>query len=150
MTNDEDSGVSLRKTLHMDFMEKFKLLKIPTHKDERGNLSAIELKDYIDWVPKRVYYVTDVTLDRGGHAVRGEKKIYVCMQGAMTARIHDGKNWSEIPLKGPDDAIVMNEMCFREFKNFSPGAVLMAISNMNYEKDKYIYDFDEFVRESSS
>ena len=130
-------------------MEKFVRVKIPTHGDDRGKLSAIELKDYIDWTPKRVYYVTDVVKDRGGHAVRGEKKIYVCMQGTMTARIHDGKKWHEFQIQGPDDAIVMSEMCWREFGNFSPGAVLMAISNMNYEKDKYIYDFEVFLKEAA-
>ncbi len=128
--------------------DKFKLIKIPTHTDPRGNLSAIELHEYVNWVPKRVYYVTNVTQDRGGHAVRGEKKIYVCVQGTMTARIHDGKEWHEFGLFGPDDAIIMNEMCWREFKNFSPGAVLMAVSNMNYEKDKYIYDFEVFLGEA--
>ena len=89
--------------------------------------------------------MTGVTLDRGGHAVRGEKKIYICMQGTMTARIHDGEKWHEMALKGPDDAILMNETCWREFKDFSPGAVLCAISNMNYERDKYIYVFKEFL-----
>lgn len=130
--------------------EKFKLVKIPTHVDPRGSLSAVEIKDYVDWPVKRVYYVTGVTLDRGGHAVRGEKKIYVCMQGTMTARIHDGKEWHEIPLQGPEDAIVMNGMCWREFKDFSPGAVLCAISNMNYEKEKYIYDFEVFLGEAEN
>lgn len=129
--------------------EKFHQVKIPTHADARGSLSAVELKDYIDWDPKRVYYVTGVTLDRGGHAVRGEMKIYVAMQGTMTARIHDGKTWHEFEMKGPEDAIVMDGMCWREFKNFSPGAVLCAISNMNYEKDKYIYDFDVFLGEAA-
>ena len=126
---------------------KFKLIKIPTHTDPRGSLSAVELKDYVDWPVKRVYYVTGVTQDRGGHAVRGEKKIYMCVQGSMTARIHDGQQWHEMELKGPDDAILMTDMCWREFKNFSPGAVLCAISNMNYEKDKYIYDFEVFLGE---
>ena len=130
-------------------MEKFKRIKIPTHADPRGKLSAIELKDYVDWVPRRVYYVTDVMQDRGGHAVRGEMKIYVAMQGKMAARIHDGKKWHEFELNGPDDAVQMDEMCWREFKDFSPGAVLMAISNMNYEKDKYIYDFDNFLKEAN-
>ncbi len=130
-------------------MDKFRRVKIPTHSDPRGKLSAVELKDYIDWIPKRVYYVTGVTLDRGGHAVRGEKKIYVAMEGTMTARIHDGKKWHEFEMNGPEDAIVMDGMCWREFKNFSKGAVLTAISNMNYEKDKYIYDFELFLQEAA-
>lgn len=128
--------------------DKYKLVKIPTHADARGKLSVIELKDYLDFEPKRVYYLTDASSDRGGHAVRGEKKLYVCVHGTITARIHDGKQWHEIKLSGPDDAIIMNQMCWRDFKDFSPDAVLMAISNMNYAQDKYIYDFEVFLKEA--
>lgn len=127
---------------------KIEKIKIPTHTDERGRLSVVELKDYVDWETKRVYYVTGVEGSRGGHAVRGEKKIYICMNGSVLARIHDGKEWHEFELNGPDDALLMNEMCWREFKNFSSGTVLTAISNMNYEKDKYIWNLDEFIAEA--
>lgn len=129
-------------------MLKLELLKIPTFADPRGKLSAIELKDYIDWPVKRVYYVTDTVQDRGGHAVFGEKKIYVCMQGTMKACFHDGSKWQEFELKGPENAILMEGFFWREFKNFSPGSVLMAISNMNYEKDKYVFDFEKFLQEA--
>lgn len=128
-------------------MEKIKRITIPTHEDERGNLSVIELKDFIDWPVKRIYYVTDTKKDRGGHAVKGEKKIYVCMQGTMKARIHDGTEWHEFDLQGPGDALLMTGMCWREFTDFSEGSVLMAISSMNYEPDKYIYDLEEFLGE---
>lgn len=127
---------------------KFEKIQLKTHKDERGKLTAIELKDYVDWPVKRVYYVTDVTLPRGGHAVRGEKKMYACMQGSVLARLHDGRTWHEFEMCGPSDAILMNDTCYREFKNFAPGTVLMAISNMNYTPDAYIYDLDQFIKEA--
>lgn len=124
-----------------------KKIQIPTYTDERGRLSVVELKDYVDWETKRVYYVTGVAGKRGGHAVRGEKKIYIVMAGSVTARIHDGLKWHEFELNGPDDALLMSGMCWREFINFSSDAVMTAISNMNYEKDKYIWDLDEFIAE---
>ncbi len=122
-----------------------KAIKIPTHYDERGPLSVIEIKDFVDWDVKRIYYVTSVKADRGGHTVFGERKIYVCVNGSCTARLHDGEKWHEFHMKGPDDAILMDGLCWREFKDFSPDGVLMAVSNMNYEPDKYSYDFDEFL-----
>ncbi len=125
--------------------ESIELIKIPTHVDARGNLSFIEVKDYVNWKPKRIYYVTDVKGVRGGHAVIGEKKIYVCAQGQVKAKIHDGKKWHEFNLKGPSDALLMSAMCWREFSSFSANTVLIAISNMNYEKEKYIYDFEKFL-----
>lgn len=129
-------------------MEKLKLLKFKSFKDERGVLTAIEMKDYIDWPVKRVYYLTDVVKARGGHAVRHEKKIYICQKGTVKARLHDGELWHEFELHGPDDAILMNGMCFRDFYDFSPDAVLMAISSVNYVPTDYIYDLEEFIKEA--
>lgn len=131
----------------MRIMEKVRKIKLRSFKDERGVLTAIELKDYVEWEVKRVYYVTDVTQARGGHAVRGEKKMYVCQKGTVKARFHDGEEWREFSLSGPDDALIMSEMCFREFYDFSADAVLMAISSVNYAAEDYIYELEEFVKE---
>lgn len=125
-------------------------ITLPTHADPRGSLTAIELKDYIDWPVARVYYVTDTVLPRGGHAVRGEKKIYVVMSGSCRGRFHDGKEWTEFELKGPSDAVKMEGLYYREFVDFAPGTVLMAISSVNYDKSLYIYDFEEFKKEANS
>lgn len=130
-------------------MEKLKQIKLESFKDERGVLTPIELKDYVDWPVKRIYYLTDVTQPRGGHAVRGEKKMYICQKGHIKARLHDGEKWNEFELDGPGDAILMNEMCFRDFYHFSPDAVLLAVSSVNYVPDDYIYDLDQFVKESA-
>ncbi len=122
-------------------------LTLPTHADPRGSLTALELRDYIDWPVARVYYVTDTLLPRGGHAVRGEKKIYVIMQGSCTGRFHDGSDWIEFELCGPSDAVKMEGLYYREFVDFAPGTVLMAISSVNYDKSLYICDFEEFLTE---
>ena len=105
-------------------------IKIPTFTDERGDLSVLEFHHFVEWDAKRIYYVTGTKKDRGGHAVREEKKIYICAQGTMTAKIHDGKEWHEFAMHGPNEAVVMNDMCWREFKDFSEGAVLIVASNM--------------------
>ncbi len=129
-------------------MEKLKKIKLESFADNRGVLTPIEIKDYVDWPVKRVYFLTDVTEARGGHAVRGEKKMYVCQKGRVRARLHDGEQWHEFALEGPNDAILMNDMCFRDFYEFSPDAVLMAISSVNYVPSDYIYDLEEFKKEA--
>jgi len=127
-------------------MSVIKKTKIPTFADERGKLSVVEFHHFVDWEPKRLYYVTDVSKERGGHAVKGEKKIYICVQGTISGRIHDGKEWEEFEMHGPEDAIIVNDICYREFKHFSKGAVLLSVSNMPYQKENYINDFDEFLQ----
>lgn len=123
-------------------------LTLPTHHDDRGDLTVLELSDYVDWPVKRIYYVTNTVLPRGGHAVRGEKKLYIVMQGSCTGRFHDGSDWTEIKLAGPGDMVRMNTMCFREFVDFAPHTVLMAVSSVSYDRSLYIFDFDAFVREA--
>jgi len=126
-------------------MNALQKIVIPTHTDDRGPLSVIEIKDYVDWKPERVYYLTDVKKNRAGHAVKNEKKIYVCQKGSFTARFHDGNDWVEFNLSGPGDAVIMNEVCYRDFINFSEDAVLLAISSVNYVPEDYIFDLDEFL-----
>lgn len=128
----------------------FEKIKLPSFKDDRGVLVPIEIKDYVDWPVARVYYVLDVALPRGGHAVRHEKKLYICQKGSCKARFHDGNEWSEMEMNGPDDAIIMDTMCFREFVDFSEDAVLLAISSVNYVPEDYIYDLEEFIKEVKS
>lgn len=125
--------------------ETLKRLNLPLHHDERGDLAVIELSDYVDWEVKRIYYVTNVTAPRGGHAVKGEKKIYVCMKGQVKARFHDGQSWTEFAVSGPNQAILMNENYYREFVDFSDDAVLMAISSVKYNPADYIYDLQEYI-----
>ncbi len=126
-------------------MEKLRKLKLPTFEDERGPLTVIELKDFVDFEIKRIYFVTDVKAARGGHAVKHEQKMYVCQHGSCKARFHDGNDWTEFDMQGPSDAILMNEMCFREFYDFSEDAVLMGVSSVNYVAEDYIYDLEEFI-----
>jgi len=128
-----------------DFGEKLSLLKLNTFLDDRGGLGVLELKDYVDWDAKRIYYVFDVVKARGGHAVKHEKKVYICLRGTIKAKLHDGEKWHEFEMKGPDDAILMKEMCYREFYDFSEDAILLAVSSVNYVAEDYIYDFDEFL-----
>ena len=35
----------------------------------------------------------------------------------------------------------------KDFYDFSPDAVLLAIYSVNYVSDDYIYDLDEFIKE---
>lgn len=126
-------------------MEKVKQIKLPTHTDDRGSLTVLELRDFVEWPVRRIYYLTDVKAARGGHAVKKEQKLYICQKGLVKARLHDGKEWHEFVLEGPSDGILMSAMCFRDFYDFSPDAVLMAVSSVNYVPEDYIYDLDEFI-----
>lgn len=124
-------------------MELVKKITFPTFSDQRGDLTALELKDYVDWEVKRVYYVTHVKEARGGHCVKGEKKIYVMMKGKCTAKFFNGNEWQTLELN-ENDGCILDKDLWREFEDFSDGAVLAAISNVNYDENLYIRDIEEY------
>ena len=122
-----------------------KKIKFQTFTDESGSLTPIEIKDFVDWPVARIYYLTDVSSSRGGHCVKEERKIYVCQKGSCKCRFHDGSGWEEFELSGPSDAISMDGDYYRDFTDFEPGTVLMAISSVSYDPNDYIYDLNEFI-----
>ena len=105
----------------------------------------MELKDFVDWPVKRIYYLTDVVGSRGGHCVKGERKIYICQKGAVKCRFHNGNDWVAFELRGPSDGVLMEGDYYRDFYEFEPGTVLLAVSSVNYDPKDYIYDLNEFV-----
>jgi dTDP-4-dehydrorhamnose 3,5-epimerase-like enzyme len=127
-------------------MEKFKFFTLKSFKDERGSLVPIELKDYIDWEAKRVYYSYANQKDRGGHAHRIEKEFFICQQGSFIAKLHDGLKWHEQKLN-PNQAVFVNNMVWHEFTGFTKDAILLAISSTNYDPNDYIRDFNQFLTE---
>lgn len=131
-------------------MEKIKLIKLPHFTDERGELVPLELNEHIDWEAKRVYYAFNNEEKRGGHAHRIEKEIFICAQGEFTARLHDGNEWHEFNLKGPNEAVYIDNMIWHEFTDFSENGILLAVSSTNYDSTDYIRDFDKFIKLSSS
>lgn len=120
-------------------------IKLETFTDKRGSLTPLELRDFVEWPVARVYYLTDVSESRGGHCVKGEKKIYVCQKGGVKCKFHDGSSWVDFELSGPSEGVLMEGDYYRDFYEFEPGTVLLALSSVNYEPNDYIYDLNEFI-----
>jgi dTDP-4-dehydrorhamnose 3,5-epimerase-like enzyme len=128
-------------------MKSFEFFTLPVFTDDRGSLVPLELKEYISWEPKRVYYAVNMKEGRGGHSHRIENELFICLQGSMTVRLHNGSEWIEREIKSPMEAVRVDNMIWHEFMNFSENAILLAVSSTNYNGDDYIRDFDQFLNE---
>ncbi|MCC6643401.1 FdtA/QdtA family cupin domain-containing protein [Candidatus Peregrinibacteria bacterium] len=135
----------------MDTTKYFIKHTIPTHNDPRGDLTVFDkLDEIVDWQIKRSYWVTNTKLPRGGHCVKGERKFYVMAQGTCKAKVYDGKEWFEVELKGPGEALEFKADLWREFVDFSEGSVMFTLCNMHYDKSKYILDLKEYEEYSKT
>src|SRR5690606_37738165 len=131
----------LKTTIHHS-----KLISLPKIEDPRGNLSVIE-KDIVPFEIKRVYYLYDVPsgAERGGHAHKNLKQFLVALSGSFDVILNDGTLEKTITLNKPNVGLLISNGIWRELKNFSSGAVCLAVVSEVYQEEDYIRDFDEYL-----
>jgi len=111
-------------------------------------MSPIELKDYIDFEVKRVYFITEPKGNTGAHCHQIEKEFFALVRGSCTAVIDQGNGLEEIQMTGPTSAIYVGNYVWHHFKDFSSDAVMLALSSTNYDSSRadYIEDYEEYKK----
>ncbi|MFA7209306.1 MAG: FdtA/QdtA family cupin domain-containing protein [Parcubacteria group bacterium] len=111
-------------------------------------MSPVELKDYVGFEVKRVYFITKPTGDTGAHCHKIEEEFFILQNGTCTAVIDRGQGLEEIKMEGPTGALYVGPYVWHQFKDFSADAVLLAISSTNYNPDRsdYVEDYAEYIK----
>lgn len=114
-------------------------------------MTPLELKDYIDFEVKRVYFIRDPQGPKitGAHCHRVEEnELFVMMAGRCTAVLDDGHGLEEVKMESPKTALYVPKMVWHHFKDLSDDAVLLAITSTNYNPNRsdYCEDYEEFKK----
>ena len=125
--------------------QKFEIKKIDTPK---FIMSPLELKDYVDFEVKRVYFITEPKEATGSHCHKIEEELFIMIKGSCTAVIDKGEGLKEIKMQAPTSAIYVPAFVWHHFKDFSSDAILLALSSTNYNPDRsdYVEDYEEFKK----
>ncbi len=123
--------------------KQFELKKIDT---PRFAMSPVELKEFIDFLVKRIYFITEPKEATGAHCHKVEEEFFIMVQGSCTAVIDQGQGLEEIVLTAPMAALYVPTYVWHQFKDFSADAILLALSSTNYNPDRsdYIEDYALF------
>tara|TARA_Y100000310_G_scaffold336549_1_gene421401 strand:+ start:419 stop:817 length:399 start_codon:yes stop_codon:yes gene_type:complete len=118
----------------------------PTFTDRNGVLIPIEL-DQLPFVPKRVFYVTNVPKgeERGNHAHYTTEQILTCIQGEIIVKLHNGTKLETVTLK-PNQWTFIDKLIWDSQIFVTGNDILMSICSSVYNKSDYIEDFDIFKR----
>ena len=121
------------------------------HRNNHGDLVALEELKEIPFNIKRVYYVynTDTGAVRGCHAHKRLQQVFICVHGSCRIKLDDGKETEIITLDRPDEGIYVSGNVWREMSDFSPDAVLLVLASEAYDETDYIRDYDEFLQYES-
>ncbi len=127
---------------------KFKQFELKSIQAPNFIMNPLELKDYIDFEVKRVYFITKPTGPTGSHCHKVEIEFFIMIQGSCTAVIDRGNGLEEFKLEGPKSALYVGNYVWHHFKDFSSDAILLALSSTNYNTDRsdYIEDYKEYKK----
>ncbi len=126
---------------------KFKIIDIENKSTEKFIMHPVELKDYIDFEVKRIYFISEAKQATGEHCHYREKEFFLLLSGSCTAVIDSGKGKEEISMSGGETALYVPNYVWHGFKDFSSDAILLALSSTNYNPDRsdYLEDYQQYL-----
>lgn len=125
----------------------YKLFSLKNIQAPNFLMTPLELKEYIDFDVKRIYFISSPTGDTGNHAHRrDEDELFIQIQGSCIITVDDGHGLEEITLTGPSTAINVPHMVWHGFKNLSPDCIIVALTSTNYDPTRadYVENYEEF------
>ncbi|MCF7795981.1 FdtA/QdtA family cupin domain-containing protein [Patescibacteria group bacterium] len=113
------------------------------------NLTPLELKEYVDFDVKRIYFIDSKINDAktGAHAHYNEKEFFVVLKGNCIIQIDEGNGLTDINLSENEGIYVPNKV-WHHFENMSSDCLICAISSTNYTPDRsdYIENYEDFIK----
>lgn len=125
-----------------------KIIELPRITDPRGNLTVAEANKNIPFDIKRVYWLYDVPGGecRGGHAHKQIKEILIAVSGSFHVTLDNGKEKQTFLLNHPYQGLLIDTKTWRTLDDFSSGAVCVVLASDFYDKNDYIYDYNDFLQ----
>lgn len=117
--------------------------------DMRGNLTAAEVGRELPFAPQRYFLVMDVPSHetRGAHAHRRCEQFLVCVAGACSVVVDDGRERLEVRLDDPCLGLYVPPRVWAIQYGYTRDAVLMVLASHPYDADDYIRDYDSYLAE---
>lgn len=113
---------------------------------ELGYLTVAEFPLNIPFPIKRTYwtYFTPHNVERGNHGHKELEQIIVAVNGiiAFDLESRDGKKFN-FKLDNPDKGLFIPKKYWRII-HFSHNAVMLCMASLEYDKDDYIRNYDDF------
>jgi hypothetical protein len=129
-------------------MNSPQIINLPKIKDLRGNLSFIEENNHVPFKIKRSYWIYDVPggESRGGHVYKENQEFIVALSGSFDVILHDGTKRELISLNRSYYGLYVPQGIWRQMDNFSTNALALVLASTYFDKNDYIYDFEEFKK----
>lgn len=130
-------------------MNEPRIIELPKILDHRGNLSFFENNKQIPFDIARTYWIYDVPggETRGSHAFRQQQEFIIALSGSFDIVLNDGEKEVKYAMNRSYYGLYIPSMYWRRLENFSTNSLALIVSDMAYNSNDYIRDFNIFKNE---
>lgn len=115
-----------------------KIFTLPVHSSSRGDLTVFE--NILPGSLKRIFYITNADGEtRGGHRHIKAWQALVCLQGSCDIYVETPDKKMVFGLDEPNKVLILEPQDWHTLENFSDNAIVLVVSNENYDPEDYIY-----------
>jgi hypothetical protein len=109
-------------------LENVKWIRVNTHVDERGSLSAVESHAGVPFEIKRIFYMHNIVAgeDRGGHAHQETDQYAIALHGSMK--------------------VFLPKLTWTDLYDFSDDAVCLVLASTHYDRSKSLRTWTEYLK----
>ena len=128
---------------------KHRVIKFKQKGDDRGHLVIVEGMVDIPFDIKRIFYIYGSEMDvvRGNHANRKSEFVLINVSGQSKVKVDDGFETEIVELNEPHMGIYIPCMVWKEMYDFSKDSVLLVLSNLHYDPEEYIRNYELYLEE---
>ncbi len=111
-------------------------INVPKFSDSRGSLCVIE--DFLPFNVKRIYYIFDISGERGGHRHKITTQALICLSGSCEVFVDNGLEKKSYMLNEPTECLIVEPKDWHTMDDFSKTATLLVLSSERYDSTDYI------------
>lgn len=113
-----------------------------------SSLVALENQANSPFDIKRAFYIFNVPngVERGNHANKYSKFLFIALSGSCKIMLDNSFTQIKFTLDSPKQGLYIDNMIWKKMYDFSPDCVLLVLSDCYYDKDEYLYNYDEYCQ----
>jgi dTDP-4-dehydrorhamnose 3,5-epimerase-like enzyme len=127
-------------------IDEVRWLDLPSTKDDRGVLTAVEANLNVPFDIRRIFLVHHAIKDRGGHAHRDTDQLVVAVAGGLVVEASDGKQWQTFELSDPERGLYVPRMIYLNLRRFTPEAVCLVLASTHYDVERSIRSWEDYLK----
>lgn len=124
------------------------VIALPVIRNKAGNIIAVESAGNIPFPIQRIFYIYDIPSGekRGMHAHKHCHQMLVAASGSFEVELDDGTNKKTVLLNSPMYGLHIPPGVWATEKEYSSGALCLAITSDQYDSQDYINTYTEFKK----